>query len=105
MKRVIRGLVNTDNLYAIEKNSEAGLLNQSSCLAQTLGVTKILKVKSERYDFGHTLLCCLSWTWMFNKPTSEAGLSNKSLCLAPALGVTKFIIVTDIILVTLCCAT
>jgi len=24
-----------------------------------------------RYDFGHTLLCHLSRTWMFNKPTSE----------------------------------
>jgi hypothetical protein len=35
----------------------------------------------------------------------EAGLLNKSSCLAPALGVTKFIIVGDMILVTLCCAT
>jgi hypothetical protein len=30
---------------------------------------------------------------------------NKSSCSAPALGVTKLIIVTDVILVTLCCAT
>jgi hypothetical protein len=30
---------------------------------------------------------------------------TKSSCLAPALGATKFKIVTDIILVTLCCAT
>jgi hypothetical protein len=30
---------------------------------------------------------------------------NKSSCLAPALGVTEFINVTDMILVTLCCAT
>jgi hypothetical protein len=35
----------------------------------------------------------------------KAGSLNKSSCLAPALGVTKFIIVTDMILVTLCCAT
>jgi hypothetical protein len=42
---------------------------------------------------------------MFNKPASEAGLLNKSLRLAPALGVTKVTIVTDMILVTLCCAT
>jgi hypothetical protein len=44
---------------------------------------------------------------MLNKPTSEAEASslNKSSCLARALGVTKFIIVTDMILVTLCCAT
>jgi hypothetical protein len=43
---------------------------------------------------------------MFNKPASEVGteasLLNKSSRLAPALGVTKFVIVTDIILVTLC---
>jgi hypothetical protein len=44
---------------------------------------------------------------MFNEPTSEAeaGLLNKSSRLVPALGVTKFIIVTNMILVTLCCAT
>ncbi len=36
--------------------------------------------------------------------TAEAGLLNKSLCFAPTLGVTKFIIVKDIISVTLCCA-
>ena len=36
---------------------------------------------------------------------SEAGLLNKSSCLAPTLGVTKFKIVTDMIWVTLCCAT
>jgi hypothetical protein len=27
--------------------------------------------KYERYDFGHTLFCCLSLTCMFNKPTSD----------------------------------
>ncbi len=26
--------------------------------------------KDERYNFGHTLLCYLSRTWMFYKPTS-----------------------------------
>jgi hypothetical protein len=34
----------------------------------------------------------------------EAGSLKKSSCLAPALGVAKFIMVTDIFLVTLCCA-
>jgi hypothetical protein len=57
------------------------------------------------YDYSHTLLCCLSPTLMFNKPTSEAGSLNKSSCLAPTWGAAKFIIVTDLILVTLCCAT
>ncbi len=36
---------------------------------------------------------------------TEAGLLNQSSCLARALGITKFIIVKDMILVTLCCAT
>jgi hypothetical protein len=35
----------------------------------------------------------------------EVGLLNKSSCLAPALCVTKFMIVRDMILVSLCCAT
>jgi hypothetical protein len=39
--------------------TEAGLLNKSLHLAPALGVTK----------FGHTLLCYLSRTWIFNKPT------------------------------------
>ncbi len=33
----------------------------------------------------------------------KAGLLNKRTSLAPALGVTKFIIILDMILVTLCC--
>jgi hypothetical protein len=37
--------------------------------------------------------------------STEAGLLNKSSNFAPALGVTKFLIVTDMILVTLCCVT
>jgi hypothetical protein len=36
---------------------------------------------------------------------AEAGLLNKSSCLARTLGVAKLIIVRDMILVTLCCAT
>ncbi len=40
-------------------------------------------------NFGYTLLCYLSRTFMFNKPALEVGLLNKSSCLAPALGVTK----------------
>jgi len=52
--------------------SEAGLLNKISCLAQPLGVTKI--ITCQRYYLGHTLLCYLSQTYMFNKPTT--GLLN-----------------------------
>ncbi len=39
---------------------------------------------------------------MLNNPNLEADLLNKCSCLAPALGVTKFIIVKDMIWVTLC---
>ncbi len=35
----------------------------------------------------------------------EGSLLNKSSCLGPALGCIKFIIVRNVILVTLCCAT
>jgi hypothetical protein len=42
---------------------------------------------------------------MINKPAFEAGSLNKNSCIAPALGVTKFIIVTDMMWVTLSCAT
>ncbi len=31
--------------------------------------------KYQRYDFGHTLLCCLSLTWMFNKLPSTSDFS------------------------------
>ncbi len=44
----------------------AGSLNKSSCLAPTLGATKFIKMRD---DFGNTLLCYLSPTQMFNKPT------------------------------------
>jgi hypothetical protein len=82
---------------------EAGLLNKRLMLSLSFSCDKIYKY--EIYNFGHALLCYLNQTWMFSKPTSESGLINKSLCLAPALGVTKLIIATDMIWVTLCCAT
>jgi hypothetical protein len=42
---------------------------------------------------------------LFNELATVAGSLNKSLRLAATLGVTKFIVVIDMILVTLCCAT
>ncbi len=45
------------------------------------------------YHSGHTLLCCLSETYKFNKQSSEAGLLNKSSCLAAALGGPKLLII------------
>jgi hypothetical protein len=56
------------------------------------------------YPSGHTSLCCLSLTQIFNQPASEARLLNKSLCLTASLGETKFATAGDIILITLCCA-
>jgi hypothetical protein len=56
------------------------------------------------YEFGHTLLCCFSLTWMFNKSHSEAHLLNKSLSFGAALGVTQFIVLVVMNLVTLCCS-
>jgi hypothetical protein len=53
---------------------EACSLNKCSCLAHDLGMTKFITITA---IFGHTLLCYLSLTWMFNKPTSVAGLLNK----------------------------
>ncbi len=32
----------------------------------------------QRYDFGNTLVCYLSQTWLFNKPTSETMWISKS---------------------------
>ena len=60
--------------------------------------------KCQIYDFGHTLLCYLSQTYMFNKHMLEIGLLNKSSCLAPALGVTKFEATIAMNLITLCSA-
>jgi hypothetical protein len=47
--------------------SESGLLNKSLRLATAVGVTKFV---SQCFRSGHTLLCYLSLTWMFNKPIS-----------------------------------
>jgi hypothetical protein len=38
---------------------------------------------------------------MLNKLTSEASLLNKGSCLTPALGIAKFIIIKDMILITI----
>ncbi len=46
---------------------EAGLLNKSSCLALTLGVTNILK--NHCHENSRSWLCNLSQTWIFNKLT------------------------------------
>jgi hypothetical protein len=78
----------------LELASEAGLLNKSSCSAAALGVNK--------YDLGHTLLCCLSPTYLFKKIVSEAGLLNKSSFLSAALGVTKFVAIIVIKLRWVC---
>ncbi len=48
----------------VSKSLEAGLLNKSSCLARTLGVTKFSNVRVMIL-----VLCYLSQPWMLNKPT------------------------------------
>ncbi len=53
--------------------SGASLLNKSSCLVPAICVTKFIIVS---YDLGHTLLCCLSRTQMFNKSTSGAAFTT-----------------------------
>jgi hypothetical protein len=67
-------------------------------------VTKIIALKiknlvTPKVGAKHELL--------FNKLSLalEGSLLNKSSCLGPALGCIKFIIVRNVILVTLCCAT
>jgi len=58
-------------------------------------------------------ICLLSFIISYRKKcifiktgsASKAGLLNKGSCLTRALGVIKFKIVTDMIWVTLCCAT
>ena len=80
----------------------AGSLNKRLMLSSSFRCDQIYKYKI--YNFGHTLLCYLSPTEMFNELASgKVDLLNRSSCLAPALGVTKFMIVIDMILVTLCC--
>jgi hypothetical protein len=51
------------------QQTEADLLNQISCLPQALGTTKFIVV---RHNFGHTWLCYLSLTWIFNNLTPGA---------------------------------
>ncbi len=48
--------------------SEASLLNKGLMLSSSFRCDQIYMYKT--YDFGHTLLCYLSRTQMFNKPTS-----------------------------------
>jgi len=66
----------------------------------TIGIMLFLKLKLK---VANHISTCLNPTHIEYKP--EAGLLNKSSCLATTLGVTKFTIVTDMIWVTLCCAT
>jgi hypothetical protein len=54
------------------EQTEAGSLNKRLMLSSSLWCDQIYKY--EIYNFGHTLLCYLSLTWMFNKPTSEHSL-------------------------------
>ena len=60
--------------------SEAGLLNKRLMLSSSIRYDQIYKY--EIYDSGHTLLCYLSQTLMFNELASEAGLLNKRLMLS-----------------------
>jgi hypothetical protein len=52
----------------IEGALRQGLLNKRLMLSLSFRCDQIYMYKI--YDFGHTLLCYLSPTWMFNKPTS-----------------------------------
>jgi hypothetical protein len=83
--------------------SEASAFIKTLCLAQALGVTKF----TNNTDIDDSILVTLfvqlrSSTNCPQRP--EASLLNKSLRLAPDC-VTKFINITDMILVTLSCAT
>jgi hypothetical protein len=49
--------------------SEAGLLNKRLMLCSSFRCDQTYNY--EIYHFGHTLLCYLSQTWMFNEPASE----------------------------------
>jgi hypothetical protein len=52
------------------EQTEAGSLNKRLRLSSSFWCDQIYKY--EIYNFGHTLLCYLSLTLMFNKPTSVA---------------------------------
>jgi hypothetical protein len=47
----------------------------------------------------------VGWPICYKEESPDASLLKKSSCSAPTLCVTKFIIVKDVNLVTLCCAT
>jgi hypothetical protein len=78
----------------------------STYIYKSIDAAKLLRpVLYKTYDIGHSLLCYVSQTQMFNKPATEASSLNKCSFLACALGVTKFITICAMFLVTLCCAT
>ncbi len=56
--------------HVLWERPEAGLLNKRLMLSSNFRCDQIQKY--EIYDFGHTLLCYLSRTQMFNKPASGA---------------------------------
>ncbi len=62
-----------------ESAPEVGLLNKRLMLCSSFRCDQIYKYGI--YHFGHTLLCYLSQTWMFNEQASEVGLLNKRLML------------------------
>ena len=63
----------------LQISTVAGSLNKRLMLSSSFRCDQIYKY--EIYNSGHTLLCSLSPTQMFNKPYSEAGLLNKMLML------------------------
>ncbi len=77
--------------------AEAGSFKQKLMLSSSFRCYQIHNC--HRNDFGHTLLCYLSWTDVFNKSTSC--LLNKGSCLSTTLSVTKFINMRYLILVIL----
>jgi hypothetical protein len=87
----------------------ADLLNKCSFLVLTTSFRRGQIYKRLRYDFGHTVVLLkydldVQQTQLWDQLV-KASLLNKGSCLTPALGMTKFIIVENIIWVTLCCAT
>jgi hypothetical protein len=69
------------------------LIKQKLMLSSNLRCDQIYKYKI--HDSGHTLLCFLSQTLMFIKPTSASGFLARFVeqisSLAATLGVTKFV--------------
>ncbi len=59
----------------LTQETEAGLLNKSLMLSSSFRCDQ--SYKYELYDFGHTLLCYLSRTLMFNKLASVDGGEDK----------------------------